>query len=121
MYTQKSPKILFLVGIRMPGFRDFKKVANSNEDTSKLQERLQEFFSAIQNCDLIDGVLLPNISLVSGSNTVSHKLGRTLRGWIIVRNRADSRLWDTQDDNANKARTLLLSSSAATEVDLWVF
>lgn len=105
----------------MPGFKDFKKVANTSEDTAKLQERLQEFFSAIQNCDLIDGLLLTEVDLSTGANSIAHKLGRELRGWIVVRNRADSRLWDTQDNNTFKSKTLALNASADTTVDLWVF
>lgn len=105
----------------MAGFKDFKKVANANDDTMKLQERLQEFFKAIQNCPLLDGVLLTNVELTTGLNSVPHKLGRELIGWIVVRPRADARLWDSQDDNIFKTKTLALNASADTTVDLWVF
>ena len=38
----------------MSGIKDFKKVANANEETSKLQERLQEYFQPITRCPIID-------------------------------------------------------------------
>jgi hypothetical protein len=106
----------------MSGFRDFKAVANSNTDTAKLQARLVEFFTPIQNCDLIDGVRLVSITLTAGSeNAIDHKLGRELLGWIMVRNRANATVWDTQDANKFKDKTLSLNTSADTVVDLWVF
>jgi hypothetical protein len=106
----------------MSGFRDFKKVANATEDTAKLQERLQEFFVPLQNCDLINGLQLTAVVLTMGTaNLVQHKLGRELQGYIVTRNRADSRIWDSQDNNQFQSKTLALHSSADTVVDLWVY
>lgn len=106
----------------MSGFKNFKKVANATEDTAKLQERLDEFFVPIAKCPLIDGVLLTNISVPTGSTIqVSHKLGRELIGWLVVRNRSQATVWDSQDANVFKQKTLALNSSANTVVDLWVF
>jgi hypothetical protein len=66
-------------------------------------------------------VLLKNLSLSSGINLVQHKLGRKIQGWIVVRQRADARIWDDQDNNVNVTTTLKLETSAAVEVDLWIF
>jgi hypothetical protein len=106
----------------MPGVRAFKKVANASEDTQKLQERLDEYFAPITSSAIIDGVLLKNVELTAGVVTeVSHKLGRELLGWIVVRRRANAQVWDTQDSNTFKSRTLWLNTSATVFVDLWVF
>jgi len=106
----------------MSGIKDFKKVANANEETSKLQERLQEYFQPITRCPIIDGTLLTNVSLVTGSvNNVPHLLGRTILGYIIVRNRSQSQIWDSQDANIFAKKTLALNTSANTTVDIWVF
>lgn len=67
------------------------------------------------------GLLLPNISLTTGANVVSHKLGRKLQGWIPVRVRASATLYDTQDSNQMPQLTLNLTASANVVVDLWVF
>lgn len=66
-------------------------------------------------------VLLKSVSLVSGSNTINHTLGRTLQGWKIVRQRAAGSFFDTQDSNPMPELTLLLTSSATVVVDLEVF
>ena len=106
----------------MAGLRAFKKVANANEDTSKLQERLDEYFAPLTSSVVIDGVLLKNISLGSGSvNEISHKLGRELIGWVVVRQRGNAQVWDTQDANTLKTKTLWLNTSANVSIDLWVF
>ena len=67
------------------------------------------------------GVLLKNITLATGTNTINHKLGRNLQGWFIVRQRAAGTVYDTQDTNKFPALTLTLQSSANISVDLYVF
>lgn len=66
-------------------------------------------------------ILLKNISLVIGANTVNHGLGRQLQGWTIIRKRAPGNVYDTQDQNLMPALTLTLVSDAAMVVDLEVF
>lgn len=70
---------------------------------------------------LIQGHLLQSVTLTSGSNTISHKLGRALVGWIPTRVRASATFFDTQDSNQQADLTLLLTSSANVVVDLYVF
>jgi hypothetical protein len=70
---------------------------------------------------LLNGVLLQNVSLASGSNTVNHLLGRKLVGWVLTRQRAAATVYDTQDTNPHSLVTLQLTASAPTSVDLWVF
>lgn len=67
------------------------------------------------------GVILKNITLSIGDNTINHKLGRDLQGWQLIRVRAAATVYDKQDSNQLKSRTLILNSSAAVVVDLFVF
>jgi len=106
----------------MSGIRGFKKVANASPDTQALQDRLDEFFAPFMLCSLLNGQQLKSIELVPGSaNQVSHKLGREILGYIVVRNRAQSKIWDTQDTNALKKSSLLLWTDATTTIDIWVY
>lgn len=89
--------------------------------SSKFQEYVASVIAPFLNSEVLDGVLLKNISLGSGTNFVEHKLGRKIQGWIVVRQRSDARVWDDQDNNVNVSRTLKLQTSAAVEVDLWIF
>ncbi len=66
-------------------------------------------------------VILPNVSLINGNNTINHMLGRALTGWRVIRISGSSSLYDEQDSNPQPDLTLLLHSSAAVVVTLEVF
>lgn len=65
--------------------------------------------------------ILANVSLVTGTNTINHKLGQKLQGWQITRQRALASIYDTQDSNTMQDLTLTLVSSAPVVVDLEVW
>lgn len=68
------------------------------------------------------GLLLKNVALVSGSNTVNHLLAKKLTGWVAVRFHGSwANIYDTQDSNQTPNLTLILVSSGIVIVDLWVF
>lgn len=67
------------------------------------------------------GILLKSIFLVSGSNTIPHKLQRNLQGWFLTRIRGSSTIYDHQDNNLYPSLTLILMSSADVVIDLFVF
>lgn len=69
----------------------------------------------------INNLVLKNVSLVAGSNTINHRLGRALQGWNSVRIRAAATLYDQQDTNQTPQLTLVLVASAPVVVDLVVF
>lgn len=67
-------------------------------------------------------LILKNVSLVPGLNSVNHLLGQNLQGWFIVRMRGNfSQIYDTQDQNQIPNLTLQLNSSVAVIIDLAVF
>ena len=97
---------------------------SDNEDIEQVQNSLENIFRSIEACPLLDGHLLERITLANGDNTISHKLGRKLKGWIITRHReTPSDIIDRQKTNNATDRTLVLNSSVATTivVDIWVF
>ena len=101
-------------------------VRNTTDDESieAGQNSLENSFRAVEACPLLDGHLLERIVLVNGDNSISHKLGRELKGWIITRHReTPSNIVDRQKTNPATDRTLLLNSSVGTTVtvDIWVF
>lgn len=65
---------------------------------------------------------IKGLALVSGANTIYHNLGRPVQGWLITRFHGGwAQIFDTQDTNANAARTLLLTTSAAVTVSIYIF
>lgn len=103
----------------------FKKIAiRSKEDKQldNLQTNIEEALNPIINSPIVDGVLVKKVCLDPLQPTViQHKLGRAPLGWIVVRKRNDSRIWDIQDANTNPKRSLALTCSHACTVDLWIF
>ena len=67
---------------------------------------------------LTKGVALTDISLSSGSNSVSHKLQRLPQGWIITDIQGAATVYRSAPFND---LTLTLTSSAAVKVNLLVF
>lgn len=110
------------MGANSGSLANFKKTSVKDTDLNKVQQNVENAITTIINKEIIDGVLLKNVCLHAGTaNAVKHQLGRAIRGWIVVRLRADARIWDVQDFNPNPARTLMLACSHDAKVDLWVF
>lgn len=99
----------------------FQKITTSDRVINQIQDNITKVVNPLTNIPLNSGNLLTSVSLVSGLNTVNHKLGRALVGWFIVRQRAAASVYDTQDTNLTPTLTLNLSSSANVIVDLFVF
>lgn len=69
---------------------------------------------------LLQGQMI-SATLATGANVINHKLGRKLVGWFLVGINAPATIYDTQATNQSQALTLQLTSSAAAQVNLWVF
>jgi hypothetical protein len=92
-----------------------------DEVQNRVQDNTKKAIDQINANVLTSGTILSKVSLKVGSNTVNHKLGKVLTGWFIVRQRSSATIYDTQDSNKTPAQTLLLTSSAAVTVDIYVF
>lgn len=102
--------------------RNLKKIDSKSREINKFQQNVEEFVGQFFKDPILDGVLLKEVVLTTGSvNEISHNLGRDLRGWVVTRKKGDSRIWDSQDSQTFKQRFLSLNCSANVTVDLWVF
>ena len=111
-------------------FKKFSKlILDSNSDIpssivrviNQLQSNIENVIQPLSSKTQNDSIIISNISLTSGTNVISHKLGKPLSGWKIVRNRAAATFYDIQDSNKSPELTLLLVSSSVAIVDLEVF
>lgn len=66
-------------------------------------------------------LILENVHLIIGTNTINHKLGRKLQGWKLVRQKALASIYDLQDANPMPELTLKLVSNAVVTVNIEVF
>lgn len=109
----------------MAGIKRFIKIRTQDEDLNKMQERVEAAFQPIFNSEIVNGVFLEEINLVTGSdNIIEHKLGRKVRGYIVVSKSANSNVYDKindASDTTNKNFYLNLQCSANVTVNLWIF
>lgn len=71
---------------------------------------------------LLNGLMLPNVILAVGDNVINHRLGRTPQGYLITRYiGAATVIYDKQSTNKIPDLTLVLNSTVATTVNLYVF
>lgn len=70
---------------------------------------------------LVQGRLITNVSLTTGTNTINTLLSRKLQGYIVVLKSADVTIYDLQSVNPSPERTLQLVASGPAIVTLWVF
>lgn len=86
-----------------------------------MQTKWSAIIDPVLNFPVNNGIVLQNIVLVSGDNTINHMLGRDLQGWFITRLRASATIYDKQDANSFPQLTLVLHASAGVTVDMVVF
>jgi hypothetical protein len=92
-----------------------------SKDLSLLQTAWAQRLNPIITSPPNNSVILKNVALINGTTVIDHKLGRTLQGWKIVRQRASASIYDAQDANQRPNLTLVLVSNAAVVCDIEVF
>lgn len=94
----------------------------SIRELSMMQTQWSSQLNPVINLPLSNGIILTNVALKTGDNTINHKLGRILQGWIVVR-MIDGfvQLYDKQSGNKMADKTLVLNSSGNGLVNLLVF
>jgi hypothetical protein len=97
------------------------RIQTGDRVLNMIQDNVSNILDPYSSKEILQGQILTNIVLVSGSNRVAHKLGRKLLGWFIVRQRASASIYDTQDSNPDPILFLTLTSSANVTVDIYVF
>ena len=89
---------------------------------SLMQSAWAKTLDPIVNLPTNHGIILKNVSLGIGVNTINHLLGRKLQGWFIVRQRPNAAsVSDLQDVNNTPELTLVLNSFSVSTVDIFVF
>jgi hypothetical protein len=99
--------------------KDFRKTSFKDQNLSQMQQNIDEAFKQYSRLPFVDGNEIKEVALVTGANSITHKLGRVYRGYFILRKTAAGDVYEgTNDDKLN---FLVLQSTANMTVDLWVF
>lgn len=94
---------------------------SDDKDFQLLQNRWGAILNPVIGNPSNNTLILKNVTLLTGSNTINHLLGRKLQGWRISRQRSAASIYDTQDSNTMQDLTLILVTDADVSVDLEVF
>lgn len=96
------------------------RVQTQERVLNQIQDNLIKSITDLNAIPLNSGVLLSDIVLASGSNTIYTTLPQAITGWIVTRKSANEDIYDEQSTNINP-KTLILNSSGAVTVSLFVF
>lgn len=99
----------------------FPRVQTTDRLVNQLQSNIANTLNPIASNLIVDGIVLMQVSLATGGNTINHLLGRKLIGWFLTRQRQLATVYDTQDSNPTPQLNLLLTASAPVIVDIYVF
>lgn len=97
------------------------RIQTGDRVLNMIQDNVSNILDPYSSKEILQGQLLQNVSLSSGTNNIPHKLERALIGWFIVRQRAAGTVYDTQDTNSVPNLFLRLIASADMSVDIYVF
>lgn len=100
----------------------FRKIGTESFELKQVQENIEQTFKSVLSNPLLDGVLLSDIGLTTGSpNMVEHKLGRQPLGYIVVKRSAAATISDVKSEKVVEQNFLKLNTSTNVTISLWVF
>jgi hypothetical protein len=97
----------------------FKELHGTEPELSRVQANISLFTNTLVNKELLDGRLIEDVALSTTEVKVEHKLGRAVKGWIIVDKNAQQDIWKSA--TTLEKRFLSLTAAGTVTVSLWVF
>lgn len=89
-------------------------------DLAKMQTTWAQALNPIIANLLLQGQLLSNQELTTGTNTVNHKLGRNIIGWFLISPQGPAVIYQ-EAYQPNPSLFITLNSSADVVTGIWVF
>ena len=98
----------------------FNKINVTDYELSRVQDAVDSALNGLNQVPFINGVVVENVPLLSASdNQVFHGLGRTFRYWSILRNNANSVIYEATTQ-IFPDKIITLKCSANCTVSVWV-
>lgn len=93
----------------------------TSDDTqlNRVQDNIIQVVNPVLAIPFLDGVLLEDVALTTSFQNIDHTLGRSWRGYIVVKHPVLGAVTDEPSEDDSKF--LRLVSSSAGNVSLWVF
>ena len=103
----------------MSSAKYFQKVTSTNQELMQVQQNIESSLGPVVKNPLVGGTLLEALTLASGANTVSHKLGRRPRGWFLVSSSSSATVYG--DVRTATDLNITLTSSGTATISIWIF
>lgn len=99
-----------------------KKIHTSNVELKRITDLINDNLAMIGGIQIINGVKILNQTITAGvDNVVSHGLGRTPNGIIVIGNSTANYPYESSTANENRNRYLLMRAGSTTTASFWVF
>lgn len=93
-------------------------VQSASRELNQFQSNVATVLNPILKNAISSGVILEGIDLISGTTSIPHTLGRTQQGWFLTDIDGAATVYRSSAFNNT---TLVLTSSAAVTVNIYVF
>ena len=102
--------------------RSFERVSVTDPEIQSLQYRLEKTLRPVTDSSIVDGRIIEDIDLASGTTSkIAHKLGRKLIGWIVVGKSAAQHVYDENSGQTDLDTYLHLTAGGTVTVNVWIF
>jgi hypothetical protein len=100
----------------------FKKIITQNQELNRVQDETARELDRLQFLQFFaNGKLLEGVAIGASNTEVTHGLNQEVRGWILVRQDTDARVWGPSTQTPAPKQSFYLRASAACTVSLIIF
>ncbi len=97
------------------------KILSKDISVNKIQDNLDKFFEGLRKVNILNGTLIKNVDLTTGSaNRIEHKLDRIPEGYIVVKKNAVADIYDNST-GTRQDLFLDLNTTANVTISIWIF
>lgn len=97
--------------------REFKTFSAEDQEVARLQDNVAEFTRPLVASPLTDALLLGPVTVGTTPTEIAHKLGRSMKSWILAAPLANAQVWEV----ARNSKTITLQASSNVVCSLVVF
>jgi len=100
--------------------KKFKSLQTGFREVDMVQGNLKEKFEEIDNQEILDGILIKDVSISTTNISLGHKLGRKYIGFMVVDNQDGLIVQNTRSSQDDLYLTIKTTAGTG-KVSLWVF
>lgn len=100
--------------------KPLKRIPTTDPDLSKVQDSVVEVLNDLSRQQLLNYVIIQDLTVSTSVTSVSHTLGRVPTGFMIVKSNADLRVWEPSTSVAPK-QLINIQANASGIVSLLIF